>query len=775
MKIIRIVIAFILISFVCQAQSLLNTEPMFWFGAYTGMNINNHFSDFDSLTNFPHQKYHQPKFSSNWGYGFNGGISLNFKFSKDFWAGLRFGLSTLNAKLSRPETDSNQLIYDNIKLKNIVSNINFNQELDTKINTIGFEPTVGYRIIYNLYAFLTIKISNVFTARYNYSENLTTTGVAFLDESTTRYSRTGLIVPNTSSWFFSGSLGLGYDWEIGKYTYLRPEIKYYYPLSSITSDVSWKPSNLHIALALELPVYPFKKIQVIKETIFKRDTTTVVDDKINQIAYKLLDTTQKTELQETSDKQIFTTFVHEKWQKSIPVIKDTNNIRDTVTVVLKNLTVEKIVLKETKKKVDENRTNDALYITTTITEKFERQKPEPTAPTKKLLCNLTTVGVSSTGDRTKNPKILVEEFETEETFALLPYVFYKSGSAELSETTMHLIGNSETGKFSEEVLPWNTLQIYNDLLNVIGERMKNNPSAKITIVGCNSNVGAEKNNKTLSQKRADVIKNYLTSVWNIESDRIKTENRNLPAKPASNKIADGLAENQRAEIVSNSLEIIKPIPLKKLRRTSNPPKIEIVPEIIAEAGLKNWNVKIENNGNLVTTLEEKGKAKTITWDVEYQAGMANNSLLKFALTAFDSANNSTICENELPLQILSKKEKVEKQLGDKKIEVFSLIVFDYDKADFTQQHIAILNTIKPRIQENSIVNVNGYADRTGGPEYNRKLALKRCQAVEKYLGKKSNLSLNPVGSDVLLYENDTPQGRFYSRTVKISIETPITK
>ena len=62
----------------------------------------------------------------------------------------------------------------------------------------------------------------------------------------------------------------------------------------------------------------------------------------------------------------------------------------------------------------------------------------------------------------------------------------------------------------------------------------------------------------------------------------------------------------------------------------------------------------------------------------------------------------------------------------------------------------------------------------GTPQYNKDLANRRIEEVVKYLKVKPELLRRyPIGSDELLYDNNTPQGRSYSRTVRIIIATPV--
>jgi len=116
------------------------------------------------------------------------------------------------------------------------------------------------------------------------------------------------------------------------------------------------------------------------------------------------------------------------------------------------------------------------------------------------------------------------------------------------------------------------------------------------------------------------------------------------------------------------------------------------------------------------------------------------------------------------------------QLPDRMVEKFSLILFDFDKSEITSDNSRILDkVVLPAIKFNSIVKVYGYTDRTGEPDYNKKLSMQRADAVRSYLEgkvKAARYETAGVGEDLLLFENDMPAGRQLSRTVQVFIETP---
>ncbi len=76
--------------------------------------------------------------------------------------------------------------------------------------------------------------------------------------------------------------------------------------------------------------------------------------------------------------------------------------------------------------------------------------------------------------------------------------------------------------------------------------------------------------------------------------------------------------------------------------------------------------------------------------------------------------------------------------------------------------------------EGPLLAITGYADETGDVEYNRRLSLARARAVAAELSSFSPV-INGAGEDTILYPNDTPEGRFYSRSVRITVLPAISR
>jgi outer membrane protein OmpA-like peptidoglycan-associated protein len=307
--------------------------------------------------------------------------------------------------------------------------------------------------------------------------------------------------------------------------------------------------------------------------------------------------------------------------------------------------------------------------------------------------------------------------------------------------------------------------------------MLENPTTKITLLGCNSDIGAEKNNSLLSTKRAEEVKNYLVNVWKISSDRIKLESRGLPAKASLPKDeADKIAENRRVEILSDEYEILKPVFIEKIDRTANPPIARFKQSANSEIGLKNWEVTAYQTSDPTNKYISSGTSQllqTVDWKLDNFQKIIPKfpEPLLYSLKLTDSKGNEKFIDSKtLPIKVVTLQEKKKEMLGDYEIERFSLILFDFDKANIEGNNQKIIDFIKTRIKPNSEVEISGYTDRTGEEDYNKKLSSMRAEQTKKALGT-SAAKAQGFGEEKLIYDNELPEGRFYCRTIEITVRT----
>ena len=95
-----------------------------------------------------------------------------------------------------------------------------------------------------------------------------------------------------------------------------------------------------------------------------------------------------------------------------------------------------------------------------------------------------------------------------------------------------------------------------------------------------------------------------------------------------------------------------------------------------------------------------------------------------------------------------------------------------DSAQAASFSLQSADLIKRKIAPNSVVRVIGHTDRIGLPYYNLALSKRRAEFAAQVL----NVTPQEIigkGESGLVYDNSYPEGRYYSRTVTVEIETPV--
>lgn len=365
-------------------------------------------------------------------------------------------------------------------------------------------------------------------------------------------------------------------------------------------------------------------------------------------------------------------------------------------------------------------------------------------------------------------KLVVTNAVSLNLYALLNYIFFDSASAVIPQR-YHRLTPEDTRTFTLDQLNGaGTFAIYRDLLNIVGYKLRNNPTEKIVLTGCNSDEGAERSNRDLSRARASAVRDYLTSIWSIDPSRIELQSRNMPDNPSSNNVVDGNEENRRVEITGPDNRILDPIFFTDTLRSVNAKSLAITTNVQSDTAIRTWTLDIYQGTRLLEKLSGKGAIPTpIRWNISTKSDKLPNTKdpIRFDLEVVDEAGQRQTLQ-PTGYQV----DQVYR--ADKKTEKFNMIIFGFNESEFTKQHDRILDIIRPRITPKSKVTVEGYTDRLGGEDYNLRLSQRRASAVAQRLNLKRE-NAKGYGSGGNIFDNNTPEGRLYSRTVIITIETPM--
>ena len=229
------------------------------------------------------------------------------------------------------------------------------------------------------------------------------------------------------------------------------------------------------------------------------------------------------------------------------------------------------------------------------------------------MATLTAVGVQD-GEEVDAVQMSVEEFLENRTVPVLPYVFFADNSSNIP-ARYHRLSDSEMEAFDPNDLHHvGVLEGHHHLLNVIGHRMRLDPGETITLVGCNSGVGAEEGNRGLSEERAKSVRDYLNDVWDIDESRMKIVARDLPETPSNQEVQDGIEENRRVEIVSSGSSILAPVATTDTLRVTNPPSLRFYPGTTTDRPVEAWTIIASQDGRDLKTFSGSGAPpRTVDW------------------------------------------------------------------------------------------------------------------------------------------------------------------
>lgn len=368
--------------------------------------------------------------------------------------------------------------------------------------------------------------------------------------------------------------------------------------------------------------------------------------------------------------------------------------------------------------------------------------------------------------------IVVEGQLVTEAFPILPMVFFSESDAKIHPRYKQL---NSTENFSSDKLEPLVSEQHKDILNIIGERMRENTQSTITLRGYSDPI-TEKSDCDLAGQRVETIQNYLTNVWGIEASRIipDIDRRSCaPDNPTMSRNAQGYEENRRIEISSDDKDILGPVIRSRyVELTDYSPKEYHVntQETIGE-DLTSWSLS-EKLGDSVLKMKEGDQLpfwiqmSIIKEDARLmqQSEKKDISLSLFIKDRDGEQGNAQI---EIPIR---------KDTTNYAIQRLSLMHFPVQQSTLDKQGKAAIDAFVKNLEDNATISIIGYSDNLGNAQSNLELSKERAETVYKYIRSikpKSNfIKVDGVGSTALppgIRSHELPESRFLSRTVQIEI------
>lgn len=387
------------------------------------------------------------------------------------------------------------------------------------------------------------------------------------------------------------------------------------------------------------------------------------------------------------------------------------------------------------------------------------------------------------------PKSVPMQRKVKETFPLRNYVFFDEGSTEVP-ARYRALTKDQAAKFNEgqlqEIEPQNTtgrsqrqLALYHNILNILGDRLRSNPGASVTLTG------ASEKSPTEGQAFAESIKRYLVTVFGIDGSRIATEGRDKPRVPSEQpggvrELTLLREEDRRVDIESKSPELLMQVggPYDALKSAhlvvvqEDPLDSHVMFHVAgAREALASWSLEVSSERG---TVQRFGP---FTRDLESIPGrtiLGDRTQGDYRVKMVGQTKSGRPVMKEGNVRLVRQEEpKTEGALR------FS-ILFEFNTSKTVATYSTFLtDVVAPLIPDGGKVIIHGHTDIVGDDEYNMALSIQRAAEARDILGRaiaksgKTGVTMESYGfgEDFRFapFDNNLPGERCYNRTVIIDI------
>lgn len=380
-----------------------------------------------------------------------------------------------------------------------------------------------------------------------------------------------------------------------------------------------------------------------------------------------------------------------------------------------------------------------------------------------------------------------------EVHALLPYIFFPKDSSTIPERYIQ-ISRKERSAFSAEKLPrGSTLNVYYNILNIVGQRIRERRrprnsegragAGKLTITGCLSSL--ENGDTALALRRAEAVRDYLRTVWNIPAARLAVRVspglNALPLTPTTSEVdsLEGERENQRVELFyEDNSAILEPVELLDSTFLMPGGIVRFFPPEIDTARVGAWSLDVTVGDVLDKDFKSGFGPPPAEIDYPIAIKPGQNLDQPMMVSGAFILRDTTYMEigRRTSQSVLVRQEgtfeEERNSVRGKYVDVFNLLLFHFDSSAVMAFGDEANTLMRDRIAPSSVISVVGHTDRIGLPPYNRQLSQRRAEVASQALGVPVQ-NIRGMGESKLLYDNTYPEGRYYSRTVTVTVETPV--
>ncbi|MEO5931078.1 MAG: OmpA family protein [Candidatus Kapaibacterium sp.] len=378
-------------------------------------------------------------------------------------------------------------------------------------------------------------------------------------------------------------------------------------------------------------------------------------------------------------------------------------------------------------------------------------------------------------------KIHVNEVLLRQHAPLIPAIFFDRDSTTFPSRYATLQRREIDSFYVDGLAGLDVLDIQHHSLDVIGSRLRANPSSRLTLFGSAS----RDERPEVQRARAETVRGYLEKTWGIGRSRIIMKDGLGPMHRSNESVEDGRADNRRAELVTTPEWVMAPVITEQIVRDFDPPIIRMSPTYDAAAGMKQWTITVMQNGDTIARYTDRDAARSmqpeLTWRLAPDQIDSNLAPLEAELVVEDSTGATVSARTQVAMTLEKRLQVVDGRVarnGDREQISYMLVGFGYNSSELGKQNEATIRDIAGALRDSASVTIIGYTDRIGEDERNVQLSTQRAEraaaALQSLLEQRGlhgvRIDAAGRGRDMERFENDLQEGRALSRGVGIVVE-----
>jgi hypothetical protein len=357
-----------------------------------------------------------------------------------------------------------------------------------------------------------------------------------------------------------------------------------------------------------------------------------------------------------------------------------------------------------------------------------------------------------------------------EAFPLLPTIFFEDRSARLP-AYLSTLTMADATLYDPDRIRAESLTAYFEVLNIIGKRLQFYRTATIEIVGSavSSETSPTRSAKDVARERAETLRTYFSTVWNISDDRMTI--RSTVVEPPINAPLTAIEELRTAHIRTTSQSLLAPIRMSLEQITPSADTITIQLKKNNAVPHSRWSLEarvqsmvfVTNSGNVLPFTEHIPIAKYLDILRQSDEISVRGSIV--------SADNP-----DMTIPFLTTAGIDRTSLQRDTIRQYAFLLTNNDRP-LTDDIRASLTALAKTIRTGSTISLRVTTDALTPADQASTRTTEQAQMIEKILRDalkesiRTQVTFQTRGMGrTIRYDNTQPFGRHYSRLATIFIE-----